>query len=87
MPQQLCRVGRAREAIGVDRDAGYLALARELADERGVTNVRFLELDLPHNQLPLADGSVTVVVNRRGPTAEKWLDEIRRGPGRARRWS
>jgi SAM-dependent methyltransferase len=68
----------ARTAIGVDRDPGYLALARELADERGATNVRFLELALPHSRLPLADGSVTVVVNRRGPVAEKWLDEVRR---------
>jgi hypothetical protein len=71
---------RARAAIGVDRDSGYLGLARELAGERGVVNVRFLELDFSADdaRLPLADASVTLVVNRRGPTADKWLDEVRR---------
>ncbi|HEX4224679.1 MAG TPA: class I SAM-dependent methyltransferase [Pseudonocardiaceae bacterium] len=76
----LALADRARAAIGVDRDPGYLSLARELAGERGIGNVRFLELDFSTDdaRLPLADAPVTLVVNRRGPTADKWLDEARR---------
>jgi SAM-dependent methyltransferase len=64
----------------VDQDPGYLALARELAGERGVTNVQFVEFTFVGDdaRLPLADASVTLVVNRRGPTADKWLSEVRR---------
>jgi hypothetical protein len=60
----------------VDRDSGYLSLAAELARERDVRNVRFLELDfsVADARLSLAHGPVTLVVNRRGPTADKWLD-------------
>jgi SAM-dependent methyltransferase len=76
----LALAARARTAIGVDRDSGYLTLARELARERGVTNVRFHEFAFAKGgaRLPLADASVTLVVNRRGPTADKWLGEVRR---------
>jgi SAM-dependent methyltransferase len=70
----------ARTVIGVDRDPAYLRLATELAEERGVTNARFVEFTFAGDgaRLPLADGSVTLVVDRRGPTADKWLDEVRR---------
>jgi ubiquinone/menaquinone biosynthesis C-methylase UbiE len=71
---------RARRAVGVDREPGYLTLARELARERGVTNVRFVNFTFAGDgaRLPLPDASVTLVVNRRGPTADKWLSEVRR---------
>ncbi len=70
----------ALRAVGVDHDPAYLTLARELAQERGVANVRFVEFTFAGDdaRLPLADASVTLVVNRRGPTADKWLSEIRR---------
>jgi SAM-dependent methyltransferase len=71
---------RARRAVGVDQDPDYLALARELAQDRGVTDVRFVEFTFAGDdaRLPLADASVTLVVNRRGPTASKWLSEVQR---------
>ena len=71
---------RARSAVGVDREPAYLMLARELARERGVTNVRFVDFTFAGDdaRLPLTDASVTLVVNRRGPTADKWLGEVRR---------
>lgn len=70
----------ARSAVGVDRDADYLSLARELARERGVPNVEFVEFAFADDvgRLPLPDASVTLVVNRRGPTADKWITEVRR---------
>jgi SAM-dependent methyltransferase len=73
---------RTRTAVGVDRDATYLTLARELARERGVANVEFVEFTFTsgtsaqRSRLPLHDASVTLVVNRRGPTADKWIAEV-----------
>jgi SAM-dependent methyltransferase len=72
---------RARTAIGADRDPGYLTLARTLADDHGVSNVQFLDFAFVVGdpaRLPLPDSSVTLVVNRRGPTVEKWIREVRR---------
>lgn len=71
---------RALGAAGVDQDPGYLTLARELTRERGVANVWFVEFTFAGDdaRLPLPEASVTLVVNRRGPTADKWLSEVRR---------
>lgn len=64
-----CPDGRV---IGVDRDASVLALARELAAERGARNVEFL-LGEPSAELEIPDRSVDLFVCRRGPVIGKWL--------------
>lgn len=73
--------GRCDVVIGMDRDPRVLGLARELAAERGVANALFVEFDFRAGaapaDLPVADGSVTAIVNRRGPTADKWLGWVR----------
>lgn len=75
----LSLAAKTHSTIGIDRDPDYLSLAAELAHERNVTNTRFLEFSFDGKaQLPLPDASVTLVVNRRGPTADKWLAEIHR---------
>jgi SAM-dependent methyltransferase len=76
---------RARSAIGVDRDAVVIGLARELAEERGVLNVRFEQAELAGptedragGPLPVDAQSVNLVVNRRGPVLERYADDLRR---------
>jgi ubiquinone/menaquinone biosynthesis C-methylase UbiE len=46
------RVGPRGRAVGVDIDATKLALARTEADEMGVRNVRFEQLDIRETTLP-----------------------------------
>jgi ubiquinone/menaquinone biosynthesis C-methylase UbiE len=51
-----------RRAVGVDLTPAMLARARELAAERGLRNVEFLEADA--GALPFADGTFAVVSTR-----------------------
>jgi SAM-dependent methyltransferase len=76
---------QARSVIGLDREAGLLALASELLAESGLANVRFVEAELAGpdeahrgGPLPLADGCVDLVVNRRGPSFNHYLDDLLR---------
>jgi SAM-dependent methyltransferase len=76
---------RAHSAVGVDRDAAVVELARELAEEQGIGNVRFEHAQLagpaedrPGGPLPLASHSIDLVVNRRGPALERYIDDLRR---------
>jgi SAM-dependent methyltransferase len=77
-------IGRkARSVVGVDRHAGHLRLAGELLAESGLANVHFVPTDLSERHassgwLTLADRSVDLVVNRRGPTLDRFMDELRR---------
>ena len=70
-----CRLaGRCRRVIGVDRDLDVLALAGELAAERGVSNVDFALLTAePDAEIDLPDQSVDLFVCRRGPVLARWL--------------
>ncbi len=74
---------QARSLVGIDRAAGLLALASELRAESGLDNVRFIEAELAGpgadhrgGQLPLADGCVDLVIDRRGPTLSHYLDDL-----------
>jgi SAM-dependent methyltransferase len=46
------RVGPAGRVIGADLDLDHLVSARDLADERGLTNVTLVRLDARHTGLP-----------------------------------
>jgi len=76
---------RARSVVGIERHFDLLELAGELLRESGLTNVTFMEAELagadedhPSGPLPLSDGSVDLVVDRRGPPLKRYLDDLRR---------
>ena len=77
---------RCRTIVGVDRDTGYLELAREMAAAQNVANAEFHQVNLagvddedrPFAGLPLPAGSIDLFVNRRGPILQRYLDEARR---------
>lgn len=77
---------RCRSITGIEREAGYLELARELAAERQVTNARFHQVNLagpdetdrPFAAIPLPDASIDLFINRRGPILRRYLAEARR---------
>lgn len=71
---------RCRTIVGIERDPGYLELARELATERGITNVRFFQVNLGGDDdrnrgIPLAEDSIDLFINRRGPILQRYLAE------------
>jgi SAM-dependent methyltransferase len=71
---------RCRTIVGIERDPGYLELARELAAERNITNVRFFQVNVGSAEegspgLPLAEGSIDLFINRRGPILQRYLDD------------
>jgi SAM-dependent methyltransferase len=71
----LILAARCRTIVGIEREPGYLELARELAAERNITNVRFFQVNLAgvndedrvFTGIQLADDSIDLFVNRRGP--------------------
>ena len=77
---------RCRSVTGIERETGYLELARELAAERQVTNARFHQVNLagpdetdrPFAAIPLPDASIDLFVNRRGPILRRYLAEALR---------
>jgi SAM-dependent methyltransferase len=79
----LILAARCRTIVGIERQAGYLELAKELAVEQNVTNVQFYEVNLAGVEdedrgfagIPLADNSIDLFVNRRGPILRRYLDE------------
>jgi SAM-dependent methyltransferase len=82
----LILAARCRTIVGIEREPGYLELARELAAERNVANVQFFQANLAGVDdedrvfagIPLADDSIDLFVNRRGPMLRRYLDEALR---------
>jgi SAM-dependent methyltransferase len=79
----LTLAARCRTIVGIEREPGYLELAKELAAEQQVANVRFYRVNLAGVEdedrvfagIPLADDSIDLFVNRRGPILQRYLDE------------
>lgn len=79
----LTLAARCRTIVGIEREAGYLALAKELAAEQNITNAQFFQVNLAgvvdedrvNAGIPLADASIDLFVNRRGPLLQRYLDE------------
>ena len=74
---------KCHSIAGIEREPGYLELARELALERGVTNVQFFQVnvgsaDEGNPGIPLADRSIDLFINRRGPILQRYLAEALR---------
>ena len=77
---------RCRTIVGVERDPGYLELARTLAAEQNAANVRFHQVNLAGVDdedrtfagLPLPDSSIDLFINRRGPLLQRYLGEALR---------
>lgn len=77
---------RCRTIVGIERDAGYLALAHELLAEHNHPNVQFFQVDLAGRDdkahgfagIPLADKSIDLFINRRGPLLKRYLGEAMR---------
>jgi len=82
----LTLAARCRTIVGIEREAGYLELARELAAEQNVTNARFYQVNLAGVEdedrvfaaIPLPDDSIDLFINRRGPLLQRYLDEALR---------
>jgi SAM-dependent methyltransferase len=82
----LALAARCHSIVGIEREPIYLELARELAAERGITNAQFLQLNLASADeegkvfagIPLADDSIDLFVNRRGPILRRYLAEAMR---------
>jgi SAM-dependent methyltransferase len=79
----LSLAARCRSIVGIEREPGYLELARELAAEQKVANAQFYQVNLAGVEdedrvfasIPLADESIDLFVNRRGPILQRYLDE------------
>ena len=82
----LILAARCRTIVGIEREPGYVELAKELAAEQNVTNVRFYEVNLAGAEdedrvfagIPLADDSIDLFINRRGPLLQRYLEEALR---------
>jgi SAM-dependent methyltransferase len=82
----LLLAAQCHSIVGIEREPGYLELARELAAEQNATNVQFFQADLagpndenhPFAGIPLSDHSIDLFVNRRGPLLRRYLDEALR---------
>ncbi|MBV7335320.1 class I SAM-dependent methyltransferase [Chloroflexi bacterium TSY] len=82
----LSLAARCRTVVGIERESGYLELAKELAAEQNVTNAQFYEVNLAGIEdedrifagIPLGDDSIDLFVNRRGPLLKRYLDEALR---------
>lgn len=80
----LSLAARCRTIVGIERIPEYLELARELAAEQNVANVQFYQVNLAGVEdedrvfagIPLADDSIDLFVNRRGPILRRYLDEV-----------
>jgi len=72
---------KCRSIVGIDREPGYLELARELAAEQNKMNVQFLQVNLAGTNdedrafagIPLANDSIDLFINRRGPILQRYL--------------
>src|SRR6185503_18497629 len=74
---------RCHSIVGIEREAGYLELARELAAEQKAVNVQFFQVNLAGINdedrvvagIPLPDDSIDLFINRRGPVLQRYLAE------------
>jgi SAM-dependent methyltransferase len=79
----LTLAARCRTIVGIEREPGYLELAKELTAEQNVANARFYQVNLAGVEdedrvfagIPLADDSIDLFINRRGPILRRYLDE------------
>ena len=79
----LILAAKCRSIVGIEREPGYLELARELAAEQQVANVQFYQVKLAGIEdedrvfagIPLADDSIDLFVDRRGPILQRYMDE------------
>jgi 23S rRNA (guanine745-N1)-methyltransferase len=77
---------RCRSIVGIERESAYIELAKELAAEQNVMNAQFYQVNLAGVEdedrvfagIPLADDSIDLFVNRRGPLLRRYLDEALR---------
>ena len=82
----LTLAARCRSIVGIERESGYLELAKELAVEQNVVNAQFYQVNLAGVEdedrvfagIPLADDSIDLFINRRGPILRRYLDEALR---------
>jgi SAM-dependent methyltransferase len=74
---------RCHTIVGIERETGYIELARELAAEQNAVNVQFFQVNLAGLNdedrifagIPLPDDSIDLFVNRRGPLLQRYLAE------------
>jgi SAM-dependent methyltransferase len=82
----LTLAARCRTIVGIERNPDYLELAKELTAEQNVTNVQFYQVNLAGVEdedrvfagIPLADDSIDLFLNRRGPLLQRYLEEALR---------
>jgi SAM-dependent methyltransferase len=82
----LILAAQCRSIVGIERQPGYLELARELTAEQNVANVQLFQVNLAGANdkdhvfagIPLADNSIDLFINRRGPLLRRYLDEALR---------
>jgi 23S rRNA (guanine745-N1)-methyltransferase len=82
----LTLAARCRTIVGIEREPGYLELAKELAAEQNITNAQFFQVNLAGAEdedrvfagISLADDSIDLFVNRRGPILRRYLAEAMR---------
>ncbi len=82
----LLLAAKCRSIVGIEREPGYLELARELAAEKNAVNVQFFQVNLTGDNeegrvfagIPLPDKSIDLFVNRRGPLLCRYLAEALR---------
>ena len=74
---------RCRTIVGIERESNYLELAEELAVEQNITNAQFFQVNLAGTNdgdrvfagIPLAEDSIDLFINRRGPILQRYLTE------------
>ena len=73
---------RCRSVLGYDRTAAWIALARQAACQRGLTNATFVchdsspEANEGHARLPAPDTAFDLLICSKGPF--HWIDDARR---------
>ncbi len=79
----LTLAAQCRTIIGIEREPNYLELAKELAAEQNISNAQFFQVNLAGARdgdrvfagIPLAENSIDLFVNRRGPILRRYLTE------------
>lgn len=76
----LIHAARCRTIVGLERESSYVELAKELATEPNITNVRFFQVNVGgdaegNNGIPLPADSIDLFINRRGPILQRYLAE------------
>lgn len=77
----LALAGRVEKIISYDRVRSYIELAERRRSDSSISNVSFLCYDatdpaLPELRLPVEDGSVDMIICRRGP--HHWIQDAKR---------